>query len=273
MENGYSFASMPGSIPESQNYPNPGNMSTVATYLQPLEFHSTYLSETNGWTPGNHPLTSNGYYDPRQLQQLAYSIQKKLRYTIESQHSPDSEELLGIVETITGPSIATDIQRYFQHWHKHAPIVHEPSFNPCTAALPLVLALMGLGGMVRAVLFIPGFGANTFQYSPADEQVIKLKLFDTIETLIFSLPSLSLEYDSPGRTYPLLDSDSSEQAQQYQLEEVQGAYLYVVLQYWTGNSVARSRNRQHRFTKVVAVSWLLPHIHDRLPDDCRFSVI
>lgn len=46
----------------------------------------------------------------------------------------------------------------------------------------------------------------------------------------------------------------SEEDQQYQLEELQGAYLYVVLQYWTGNPIARSRVRQQRFTRVVAVS-------------------
>merc|ERR1711964_427468 len=45
--------------------------------------------------------------------------------------------------------------------------------------------------------------------------------------------------------------------QQYQLEELQGAYLMIVLQYWTGNPTARTRVRQQRFPKVVHIFHLL----------------
>jgi hypothetical protein len=79
-------------------------------------------------------------------------------------------------------------------------------------------------------------------------------LLDTIEGYIFSIPGLNDEYEAPGRIYVKQGEDASPEWQQYQLEELQGAYLMVVLQYWTGNAIARTRVRQQRFTRVVAVS-------------------
>ena len=85
--------------------------------------------------------------------------------------------------------------------------------------------------------------------------MMKLKaLLDTIETYIYSIPGLNEEYDLPGRTYVKHGENASPEWQQYQLEELQGAYLMIVLQFWTGNSIARRRVRQQRFTRVVAVS-------------------
>lgn len=86
----------------------------------------------------------------------------------------------------------------------------------------------------------------------------KLKiLLDVIETFVFNLQGsgLNLEYDSPERRYIRQGLDASEEWQQYQMEEAQGAYLFVVLQYWTGNSVARSRAREQRFARVIQVSF------------------
>ncbi len=103
---------------------------------------------------------------------------------------------------------------------------------------------------------------NWSQYSKEAEHVLKLKLLlDTIEGYIFSIPGLSDEYEAPGRIYVKQGEDSSPEWQQYQLEELQGAYLMVVLQYWTGNAIARTRVRQQRFTRIVAVSALLPSLN------------
>lgn len=82
-------------------------------------------------------------------------------------------------------------------------------------------------------------------------------LLDVIETFVFNLPGsgLNLEYDSPERRYMRHGLDTPEEWQQWQMEEAQGAYLFVVLQYWTGNSVARVRAREQRFPRVVQVRW------------------
>ena len=92
------------------------------------------------------------------------------------------------------------------------------------------------------------------QYSKEAGDISKLKLLlDTIEAYIFSIPGLNDEYELPGRAYVKRGEDASPEWQQYQLEELQGAYLMVILQHWTGNRIARMRVRQQRFTRVVAV--------------------
>jgi hypothetical protein len=82
-------------------------------------------------------------------------------------------------------------------------------------------------------------------------------LLDTIETCVFSFPALSDEYDLPGRRHVKHEEGDSLKLQRHRLEELQGAYLMVVLQYWSGNLIARKRARQQRFSRVVAVSYLL----------------
>ena len=83
-------------------------------------------------------------------------------------------------------------------------------------------------------------------------------LLDTIESCIFSFPALSDEYDLPGRRHQKHEEETPLELQRYHLEELQGAYLMVVLQYWSGNLIARKRARQQRFSKVAAVSRHLP---------------
>jgi hypothetical protein len=89
--------------------------------------------------------------------------------------------------------------------------------------------------------------------------VAKLKLLlDTMECYIYSIPGLSDEYELPDRPYIRQGEDSSLEWRQYQLQELQGAYLMIVLQYWTGNGIARTRVRQQRFPRIVAVSSFWP---------------
>ena len=97
------------------------------------------------------------------------------------------------------------------------------------------------------------------QYCSETEDVAKLKLLlDTIESYIYSIPGLNEEYDLPGRPYVRKGENQSLEWRQYQLQELQGAYLAIVLQYWTGNAIARTRVRQQRFPRIVAVSLMLP---------------
>jgi hypothetical protein len=83
-------------------------------------------------------------------------------------------------------------------------------------------------------------------------------LLDTIESYIYSIPGLSDEYTLPGREYVRHGEESSFEWQYYQLEELQGAFVMIVLQYWAGNDTARRRVRQQRFSRFVAVGFLPP---------------
>lgn len=125
--------------------------------LSNLEFQKTYERQTKSWQAADNTVPwsgpNNHFLDLAVLGQRAYDIKEKLKYTVTTQASPHAplREVLEAMDLITGHNIVIYIRLYFKHWHKHAPIIHEPTFNPCTAALPLVLALMCLGGMVRMI--------------------------------------------------------------------------------------------------------------------------
>jgi hypothetical protein len=234
----------------------------IEVLLSNLEFQ-TFETQTNNWQmPGENMILWSGpgalLIDRSVLERKAYDIREKLRYTAVLQHQPHppSPELLQAIELITTDNIAAYVKLYFRHWHKHGPMIHEATFNPCTAALPLLLALMSLGGMVRRYGQCKRIQSlHVLQYSKELEDVKKLKsLLDIIETYIFSTPPISDEYESPSRFYVRRGEDSSPEWRQFQLEELQGAYLMVVLQYWTGNPIARTRVRQQRFPRINAVS-------------------
>ncbi|TAQ83093.1 hypothetical protein B7494_g8583 [Chlorociboria aeruginascens] len=242
----------PRRSPGEENDVNMGNASSTSSYqtseqngvadldafLSNLEL-STFERQTHNWqTPEENIVPWSGanglFMDQDVLKQRAFDIQGKLKYTAATMNVPHlpSKEIMDAIELITGNTIADYIKLYFRHWHKHAPVIHEASFNPCTVALPLLLAL----------------------YSKETKDVVALKsILDIIESYIYSVPGLNDEYELPGRLYVKQGETSSPDWQQYQLEEFQGAYLMIVLQYWTGNPVARTRVRQQRFTRIISI--------------------
>lgn len=128
--------------------------NNIDVFLNRLDFQN-FEQQTNNWQmPNENMILWSGpdalFLDRRVLEQRAFDIREKLRYTASVQNPPHlpSKEVIDAIEVITAESIASYIKLYFRHWHKHAPMVHEATFNPCTAALPLVLSLMSLGGMV-----------------------------------------------------------------------------------------------------------------------------
>ncbi|KAL3420884.1 transcription factor [Phlyctema vagabunda] len=246
--NGYNAAANGLSVSLSHNYEyfaNVGGGNNIDTLLSNLEFESFERRQAANWSgiqmPGIlWPGADAMYMDRSVLEQRSLEIRQNLYRAAAQEFGPPSlsKELVDAIELLTADNIAAFIKLYFRHWHKHGPIVHEPSFNPCIAAIPLVLALMALGAM----------------YSKDPIEVSKIKLLlDVIESFIYSLPGLSEEYDSPGRIYSKPTERATPEWKQYQLEEMQGAYLMIVLQYWTGSETARKRVRQSRFTRIVEI--------------------
>lgn len=253
-----------GNDPGGTVYQEYGHMvheNNLDVFLSNLEFQ-TFEQQTNNWQmPHENIILWSGpeaiFLDRTALSHRAFEIREKLTYTATTMNPPHlpSNEILNAIELITADNIAAYIKLYFRHWHKHAPMVHEATFNPCSAALPLVLALISLGGMVSLKQLELLHLTDALQYSKELEDVNRLKmLFDTIEEYVYTIPALNDEYELPGRVYQIQGEDASPDWLQYQLEEVQGAYLIIVLQYWTGNAIGRTRVRQQRFIKYVSVS-------------------
>jgi len=139
-----------------QQYGHMIQEKNIDVFLNRLDFQN-FEQQTNNWQmPNENMILWSGpdslFLDRRVLEQRAFDIREKLRYTAAVQNPPHlpPKELIDAIELISADKLAAYIKLYFRHWHKHAPMVHEATFNPCTAALPLVLSLMSLGGMVSS---------------------------------------------------------------------------------------------------------------------------
>ena len=146
---------IPGTGSAYRDYGHNRDENNLDVFLSNLEF-GTFERQTHNWQmPGENLISWSGpdalFLDRTVLEQRAFDIREKLKYTAATQNPPNPppNEVLGAIDLITAENIAAYIKLYFRHWHKHGPMVHEATFNPCTAALPLVLALMSIGGMVR----------------------------------------------------------------------------------------------------------------------------
>jgi len=193
------------------------------------------------------------YFDWDSLEVRSLDIRQKLSLAAGglrvSQNPLQLGAIYAAIETITARRIESWVKLYFRHWHKHGTFLHEPSFNAATVALPLLLAVMCIGSM----------------YSKDENEVLQLKLLlDVIEFYIYTNPGLGDEYSEDGSIYPFLEDDNP--MQQNRMEEFQGAYLMIVVQYWTGDMMARKRARQSRFPRIIAVRMLHRSI-ELVPDD------
>lgn len=75
-----------------------------------------------------------------------------------------------------------------------------------------------------------------------------------MEVYAFSLPGWGDEYEQTNRMYRPVGEDASISWQQYQLDELQGCYLILLVQYWAGNKTAAQRVSQIRLAKWISVS-------------------
>ena len=110
-----------------------------------------HIGPENTMQAGHSPLS----HDRAALEQVAADIRKRLESSAATMNLPNvpSKDILESIQAITGRQIAIWIRLYFRHFHKHGPVIHEATFNPTTAALPLVLAIMSVGAMVSALKF------------------------------------------------------------------------------------------------------------------------
>lgn len=169
----------------------------------------------------------------------AEEIKAKLRQAVDeltrSRPPMDCRPIFQAIESISAARIDQSVRLYFRHWHKHGSIIHEPSFDPNTAALPLLMAVMSIG----------------WQYVKSQFEVSQLKLLlDFIEHAIYSYGTIASYYEIQNAG----DLINDERLDMFiKLQELQGAYLIIVVQYWVNRSAAQ-RVRQQRFARIVAAS-------------------
>lgn len=79
-------------------------------------------------------------------------------------------------------------------------------------------------------------------------------LLDVMEAYVFSWPG---RRDDDGGFFTLAEAPD-EETLDYQFQLFQGAYMMVVVQYFSGNLAARRRARRRRFTTVLSVRITIP---------------
>jgi hypothetical protein len=134
---------------------------------------------------------------------------------------------------------------YFEFWHPHCPILHQPSFNIETVPISLLIPVTLMGAM----------------YSQIDQENNTAKLLlDLAELYVYSLDDLREE----SEIYQILRSMSGGSLEQSTMTSsltfqiLQGAYLMVCVQFWAGNIMARKRSVETRFGALVKVKLLIP---------------
>jgi hypothetical protein len=132
------------------------------------------------------------------------------------------------------------INCYFEFWHPHCPMVHRPSFSIDAAPIPLLISMTLMGAM----------------YSQVEHEVDASKMaLDLAELFIYSIEDFADEFEvqrmlnfssAPPQTQPSMPSYLA-------LKNLQAAYLMVVVQTWAGNTPARKRAMETRFSTAIKV--------------------
>ncbi|GAB7343181.1 hypothetical protein MBLNU457_1250t1 [Dothideomycetes sp. NU457] len=199
--------------------------------MQPLETiwtvgqDATHTSCDYSTSPEAHNAVSSA------VSQALLMTVPKLTQDIKLQHKLNSD-----IQFLIGPrKIVKFISLYFKLWHPNGPIQHEPTFEPDTVQLPLLISVIFMGAMYAV-----------------DERELKVakNLLDLAELYVFSseifAPEAEMRRSLDGTQTPAdLESDWAI------FQHFQGGYLMSVIQHWAGNRLARKRASENRFSEVV----------------------
>ncbi|KAL5339592.1 hypothetical protein BJX70DRAFT_149375 [Aspergillus crustosus] len=139
---------------------------------------------------------------------------------------------------LTTARIQKFISLYFKYWHANCAILHVPSFDPDTVALPLLTSVVFMGAM----------------YTKDDREVYAAKrLLDFAELYVFSSDIFSYEYEIANTICGGRNADGGAH-DWLQFQNFQAGFLMVVVQYWAGGRISSSRAMENRFSEVIKVA-------------------
>ncbi|GME49554.1 nadh-ubiquinone oxidoreductase kda mitochondrial [Neofusicoccum parvum] len=141
---------------------------------------------------------------------------------------------LGLARSVfTGKNIYDFIWAFFDRLHRHIPILHRPSFDPQTVALPLFLAVVVVGSAFTA---------------PVDAAISTRQFLWLAEEFVFRAP----QFQRLAQGSPTEKEDPKDL-----LEHVQAALLIVGSQLSMNNRRTRRRVRTQRHPSLVAAARVL----------------
>lgn len=148
---------------------------------------------------------------------------------------------------LTTQRIQKFVTLYFQNWQNNCPMIHQPTFDPETTASSLLAAIVLMGAT---------YSEN------ASERLTAKKMFDLIESFIFSADVYSQDFEI-AQSYKAAHAQIDIKTDWRSFENFQAGYLMFLVQYWGGTRAARNRMIEVRLGEVIKVglarwiSWIL----------------
>ena len=206
-----------------------GGFETLTFGSYPLHHDMSQMTSGPGVASPSALLLEPRAYE---IRQLLFNTASK--YAAEYPGDPHLPILASNIELMTNVEIDHCLNSYFNNYHRHCPIIHRPSFQPTMVPAALLLACVALGAM----------------YAEPVRVAWMKTLLDVIEQYVFSLPALKDDYHATSGYLQVPDDEG----RHYHWQTFQGAYLFVVVQFFSGNLAARRRARRGRFCTVLNVS-------------------
>ncbi|KAJ5298301.1 uncharacterized protein N7443_006421 [Penicillium atrosanguineum] len=169
---------------------------------------------------------------------------------------------------LTTARIRKFISLYFKYWQPSCAMIHIPSFDPETVAIPLLASVVFMGAM----------------YSSDQREVyVAKRVLDFAELYIFSSHVYSPESEI-AITFSGNQSSDDESSDWAKFQNFQAGFIIIVVQYWAGCPVSRNRAMENRFSEVVKVARRLRLVkcrhtsqdqleHQWIQTECRIRII
>ncbi|KAL4898719.1 hypothetical protein BDV59DRAFT_197597 [Aspergillus ambiguus] len=138
---------------------------------------------------------------------------------------------------LTTARIRKFVSMYFKYWQPNCPILHVPSFNPDTVALPLLVSVTFLGAM--------------YSHDQRESYAAK-RLIDFAELYVFSSEVFASEHEISLAYAGVRPTDY--EFSDFQFQNLQAGFIMCVAQYWSGSPMSRSRVMENRFAEVIRVA-------------------
>ncbi|KAE8444827.1 hypothetical protein EG329_014182 [Mollisiaceae sp. DMI_Dod_QoI] len=208
-----------------------------------LKFLSTPMTDIHSF--GSAPAVTNLpppiEWEPASVQSAAIiqgimESTSTLHFTIQEQ----TQVSQNLNYFFTPSKIDKFVAHYFEFWHPHCPILHQPSISIHTTPIPLLAAMIVMGSM--------------FSSDDRDVNMGKM-LLDLVEHYVYSIDDLTeaSEIRQMFRAPPNSAPDMLTMSM-LAFQHLQAAYVIVCVQFWAGNLVARRRAADSRFAVVVKIA-------------------
>jgi hypothetical protein len=188
-------------------------------------------SETiNAMTPVFGPRSKTDILKTR-IAIMLYEVESALLSHPEIDPHTLQTQLCRAKQIFTVPTLLRLIDTFFNRFCPHFPLFHAPSFNPLAVGLPYLFAVAISGAALT--------GEDAAASMARD-------MFDILDIYVYQLEVFTTDPPSDVATQGLHKSLQ-------QLEELQCAYIVMVLQEWEGSLRSRIRTHKVRCKRVVEV--------------------